>query len=282
MQHDDNQTTDDEVIDPQVVEVEPDEDDGPLDPDPGRIADVALERLRARRFSFDDERRAMEQALAEDDIYSDDFKKQKYDGFIDSAVAEAEALARRSWNETIAAEEALAEDVARAAQQADAGLDHYAISTYTADYSSRLSVIPPPRGGTERADTLHYISALADEVESTRSPERARAFRIAAAPVVRGLVRATGAGDDDRLARDLNRRIAGMAMAERGGAPRAEKRLAKMRVRRAEVRSEILNLEQAMTGARTNIFAPVTPWAGRILGETMETYGGGVHFKGES
>ena len=281
MQHDDNPTATDEVLDPPVVEVEPD-DDGPLDPDPGTIADVAVERLRARRFSFHDERLAMEKALADDETYSEGFKKQKYDGFIDSAVAEAEALARRSWNETIAAEEALAEDVARAAQQADAGLDHYAISTYTADYSSRLSVIPPPRGGTERADTLHYISALADEVESTRSPERARAFRIAAAPVVKGLVRSGGIGDDDRLARDLDRRIAAMAMAERGGAPRAEKRLAKMRVRRAEVRSEILNLEQSLTGARFSMFTGPTPWAQRILGETMETYGGGVHYKGES
>jgi hypothetical protein len=208
MQHqDDHPTHDDEVIDSPVVEVEPDEDHGPLDPDPGRIADVAVERLRARRFSFHDERLAMEQALAEDETYSDGFKKQQLEGFIDSAIAEAEALARRSWNETIAAEEALAEDVAREAQQADAGLDHYAIGTYTADYSSRLSVIPPARGGTERADTLHYISALADEVESTRSPERVRAFRIAAAPVVKGMVRSMG------VASGLGRR--------RGGRPGA-------------------------------------------------------------
>jgi hypothetical protein len=34
----------------------------------------------------------------------------------------------------------------------DAGLDHCAISTYTAYYSSRLPVIPPPRDGAERAN----------------------------------------------------------------------------------------------------------------------------------
>ena len=281
MQHED-QPAEHEVVEPVINPPATDTDDGPLDPDPGRVADVAVERLRARRFSFHDERLAMEKALADDETYSDGFKKQKYEGFIESAIAEAEALARRSWNETIAAEEALAEDVAREAQQADAGLDHYAVSQFTSDYSSRLASVPPARGGTERADHLHYIAALADEVEATRSPERARAFRVAAQPVVRGMVRPAGVGDDDRLARDLDRRIAAMAVAERGGAPKAEKRLAKMRVRRAEVRHAILNLERDVTGAKVNVFAPVTPWASRILGETIEDYGGGVHFKVKS
>ena len=91
-----------------------------------------------------------------------------------------------------------------------------------------------------------------------------------------------GAGDDDRLARDLDRRISTMAIAERGGAPKAAKRHAKMRVRRAEVRQSILDLEQRVTGAKVSIFEPVTPWARRILGESVEDYGGGVHFKGEA
>jgi len=30
-----------------------------------------------------------------------------------------------------------------------------------------------------------------------------------------------------------------------------------------------------------NVLVPVTPWASRILGETIEDYGGGVHIKAD-
>lgn len=224
----------------------------------------------------------MELSLAQDDIYSEDYKAGLMEGFAETAEAEATALATRAWRDTLAAEERLAVEVAREAQRADAGLDHTAVATFSADYSSRLSMPPPPTGADERTDALRYIASLADEAEASRNPARIRAFRMAAAPVVRGLVRSAGVGDSDALARELDRRIAAMTASERGNTAQAEARLTGLRRRKAELRHEILNLEQTVTGARPNIMVPVTPWAGRILGETMEDYGGGVHVKGKS
>ena len=112
-------TNDPSSTDPQITttdEVEPldrDHDDNALDPDPGRIADVAVARLRARRFTAHDERRAMQKALADGDTYSQAFKEQKYAAFLEEQRTDAEALARRCWKETVAAEEALAGEVAR-------------------------------------------------------------------------------------------------------------------------------------------------------------------------
>ena len=254
----------------------------PFDTDPARIADAAIEQLRARRFSHGDDRRAMEASLAADDVYSEDYKRRLMEGFTETSEAEAVALATRAWRDTLAAEEGLAERVAHEAQAADAGLDHRAIATYSADYSSRLSMPPPPTGADGRTDMLRYVEALANEAEASRSPERMRAFRTAAGPVVRNLVRASGIGTPDRLARDLDRRISAMAQRERGKAAEAESRLAGLRQRKAELRHEILNLEQTVTGARPTMFAPVTPWGSRILGETIEDYGGGIHTKGKS
>lgn len=254
----------------------------PFDDDASRVAAAAVEQLRARRFSYGDERRQMEQSLHADTIYSDDYKAKLLDGFKETAEAEAAALATRAWRETLAAEQGLADEVAREAQQADAGIDHAAMATYSTDYSSRLSMPPPATGADQRTDRILYISKLADEAEASRSPERMRAFRIAAAPVVRSLVNANGVGTTDRQARELDQRISAMAARERGNTANAEARLNRIRQRKAEVRYEILNLEQAVTGARPTMFAPITPWAGRILGERIEDYGGGVHSRTKS
>jgi hypothetical protein len=251
----------------------------PFHTDAARIADAAVEQLRARRFSYGDDQRAMELSLAQDDVYSEDYKARLMEGFTQTAEAEAAALATRAWRDTLAAEEGLADAVAREAQRADAHIDHTAVATFSADYSSRLSVPPPATGANQRTDTLLYIASLADEVEASRSPERMRAFRVAAGPVVRSLTRATGVGDTDRLARDLDRRIATMAERERGKTGEAEARLMRVRQRKAEVRHEILHLERTVTGARPSVFDPVTPWGRRILGESIEDYGGGVHFR---
>jgi len=253
----------------------------PFDADPARIADAAVEQLRARRFSFGDEKRAMETSLAADDVYSEDYKARLLEGFQQTAEAEAAALATRAWRDTVAAEEGLAESVAQEAQRADVDLDHRAVASFSADYSSRLSMPPPATGLDSRTDALRSIEALADAAEASRSPERMRAFRMAAAPVVRSLVRPSGVGTSDRLARDLDRRIGAMAARERGNAPVAEARLAGLRQRKTEPRSEILKLEQTVTGARPTVFALVTPWASRILGETVEDYGGGIRIKGK-
>jgi len=282
-----NTAHDDPVVDdtsPAAGPVTNDILDDPLPPlhdGASRIADAAVEQLRARRFSYGDERRQMEMSLSQDTVYSEDCKQRLMEGFTETAEAEARALATREWRETLAAEEGLAEQVAHAAQAADAGLDHTAVATFSADYSSRLSMSPPATGADERTDSLRYIASLAEEVEGSRSPERMRAFRVAAAPIVRSLVRSGGVGTTDGLARDLDRRLASMALRERGTTPVAEQRLARVRQRKAEVRYEILNRETAMTGARPTMFAPVTPWASRILGETIENHGGGVHDKGK-
>ena len=58
-----------------------------------RIADAAVEQLRARRFSYGDDRCAMEVSLAQDEVYSDDYKARLMEGFTDTAEAEAAALA---------------------------------------------------------------------------------------------------------------------------------------------------------------------------------------------
>ena len=73
----------------------PDEGEAPppFSDDASRIADAAVEQLRARRFSYGDDRCAMEVSLAQDEVYSDDYKARLMEGFTDTAEAEAAALA---------------------------------------------------------------------------------------------------------------------------------------------------------------------------------------------
>ncbi len=153
----------------------------PFDPDRARIADAAIEQLRARRFSYGDDRRDIEASLQADMTYSDGYKAQLLEGFIETAEAESMALATRAWRDTLAAEKRLADEVAHEAQCADTGLDHAAISTFMADYSARLSM-PPPATGIDTRRGWALDTLVVERRHRRSKPEEFRVGQMSCNP----------------------------------------------------------------------------------------------------
>ena len=150
------------------------------------------------------------------------------------------------------------------------------IGTLIKDYGAQIQAPPTAQGmGDDRAHRLGWIAQILEQANASGSPDAMRAARIAAAPEVQRMM-GTGPGTTDTLSRDLHRRLGSMATAERGRVVEVEQTGKQLRQRGQALRASVLDLERTMTGKTGGMFE-VSPWAAAILGESMATFGGGVH-----
>ncbi len=229
--------------------------------------------------TFREKRNAYAAAMAEGEgaRYSDAYRAELMKAWEDGQQAEAEQVARAAWIAYQRAEDAAQQDMQVAYRDNEARFDLGKIGTLIKDIGSQIQA-PPTAQGTadDRAHRLGFIAQILDRADASGDPNMQRAARIAAAPEVQRMM-TTGAGDVDQLSRDLHRRLGAMASGERGRVVEVERAGQQLRRQRGQaLRASVLDLERTMTGRSGSIFE-VSPWQQAILGETMSTFGGGVH-----
>jgi len=123
------------------------------------------------------------------------------------------------------------------------------------------------------ADTpIRRVKAIADEARRRGDQEQLRAIRIASADYVSR----TGANDSDgAIAAELRREFARDVEAETAEIRAAEREYSDAEKARDQLRSTILEVEEAVTGKpqSTGIFSTPSEWQRTILGETPEALG---------
>lgn len=239
-----------------------------------------MQHLDDLRRSYREQRNAREAELAADGRYSNEYRAELMQAWDAEWVAEAEQAARTAWRTYQSAEAAMERDMHTAHREAEGRYDLARVGVLVKDYAAQMQAPPVPQGmEKDRTHRLAFIGEMLDRADRSGDPDAQRAARIAAAPMVRQMM-GTSDSDADRMSRDLHRKLGAMATSERGRAVEVERNQRELAKRGKAIRSSILGLEQATTGKSGGIYG-VSPWASAILGESMETYGGGVADMGE-
>ncbi len=228
--------------------------------------------------NFRDKRNAYEAALAEGEgaRFSDAYRAELLAEYDAGQQSEAENLAKAAWVSYQRAEDAGRQDMQVAYRENEARFDLGKIGTLIKDYGAQIQAPPTAQGmGDDRAHRLGWIAQILEQANASGSPDAMRAARIAAAPTVQRLM-GTGPGTTDTLSRDLHRRLGSMATAERGRVVEVERAGKQLTARGQALRGSILDLERRMSGRSGSMFE-VSAWQQAILGESMATFGGGVH-----
>jgi hypothetical protein len=242
----------------------------PLADDPAIVIRSALEKVRSRRFSAGRDREDLEKSLAEDTMFSDEYKRQQAENFAVVQQQEAEAVAALEWRRVEALEADLEARHAEAERSVDQRVDHARVAGITRDLEARLALGASPTGMSARGDQITLAEKLIAEAEASGDPDRMRATRQALSSTVASLASSTGAGTDDHRARDLRRRLRDLEGLERGEADQIAQMRDAVAVRKHELAQEISLLETTITGAKRHVFDPITPWDKRVFGKQPE------------
>lgn len=236
---------------------------------------AAIRRVDSLRREWGDMQTRALNEIQSDPRLSDAYKAELVQAWNDENAGQAEQAAREAWQTYQRAADAITADMVTASAENSARYDLAAVGTLIQDYTAQIQAPPVPQGMEDsRTHRLAYIAEVLDRADASGNPNEQRAARIAAGPEVARLM-GSGTSDADRMSRDLHRRIADMSTRERGRLPALEDKRRTLDARGRELRGSILALEQRATGASGGIFG-VSPWQARILGESMETMGGGV------
>ena len=239
-----------------------------------------MQHLDDLRRAYREQRNQREAQLVAEGRWSREGIAEQMQAWDAERQAEAEQAARTAWRTYESAEAAMARDMQTAHREAESRYNLARVGVLVKDYAAQVQAPPVPQGMEDsRTHRLAFIGEMLDRADRSGDPDAQRAARIAAAPIVRQLMGA-GSGDADVLSRDLHRKLGAMATAERGRVVEVERNQRELAKRGAALRSSILGLEQATTGKAGGPFG-VSPWAATIMGESMETYGGGVADMGE-
>lgn len=234
-----------------------------------------MQQLDAMRRDFRERRNQYESQISADNRFTQEYRAQLMREWDEANAAEAEQAARAAWQTYQRAEQAVAADMQVAYRDNEARFDLPSVGVLVKDYAAQMQAPPVPQGmESDSTHRLRYIATLLQRAEASGDPNALRAARIAAAPEVRRMM-GTSDSDGDRLARDLHSRLARMSETERGRVVELERKADALRQRGGNLRATILGLEQATTGKSGGIYG-VSRWQAAVLGESMETFGGGV------